>query len=97
MFNSRLFFRARRAARLPVHVKYGDESLAHRPIRVQADRDRGSRCIGKRCAVQAKSTECVSKSWGSSGRGVTGHTVDFCVIGKRSEEQKQKLDEDLEG
>ena len=39
-------------------------------------------CMGRRCAMKTKTTLHVSKSWGSSGRGVTVNTVRFCGIAR---------------
>ena len=47
-------------------------------------------CMERRCAMQTKTTRHVSKSWGSSGHGVTGHTVDFCVLASDLDKLKQR-------
>jgi hypothetical protein len=44
----------------------------------------------RRCAMQTKTTRHVSKSSGSSGHGVTGHTVHFCVLASDLDKLKQR-------
>jgi hypothetical protein len=45
---------------------------------------------GKTVCDDGKRTHHVSKLWGSSGRPVTGHVLDFCVVASDSDKQKQR-------
>jgi hypothetical protein len=42
-----------------------------------------------------KRTHHVSKLWGSSGRPVTEHVMDFCVVASDSDKQKQRSAEEI--